>query len=268
MARDQAGTPAFDAWARRAGHLIASNQRLLLFPVLSAILQLVAFVPVVAVTRPAFSLDRFGQDVSFAESRVGDILGGSPRPADAVVVACYLAAAVAIQAWLGASFIRSIGWGGLVWLPGWRPVARLAVLYALAVAAGYALGAAPALTLVLLPFTFVVFGYADYAVVLEDRNPWSAIRRSLEVAARTPLPSILIFSAAFVADVVVLGLFATPLHDETHVFVPFLLSYALINALAAYVTDCALIAVLLEVRGLSAPGDDRRAGSGAGPRWD
>jgi hypothetical protein len=232
---------------------MAQNQRLLVFPLAFALGQALFLVPFVAATHPSLGLDGFGQTLAEPERRVLDVLGASPGTGAVAAAVFAVLAGVLLQAWTSAAFIRSVGFGGVVLAPGVRTVGRLVAIYAAATAFTYVAADRALIGLVLAPIIFLLFGYADYVAVLEERAPVDAVRRSVELAARAWQASLLIFiTELLLIDSIMVQLFSVPLHDHPTVSVPLVVAYLLTAGLVQYATDCALIAVVLEDRATGA----------------
>ncbi len=230
---------------------MASNQRLLFFPIALQVAGAMLMLPVVLASHDTVTFDVYARDV--ADDRVAlELFGASSTSTGTYValVAAFVLGAL-LAAWLAGAFIRSISDGALRWWPGTATYARLAVIYL--VTGGIALAGGllvvndyevPALFLTLA--LAVVFGFSDYAVVFEDRSVISAIRRSLRIWRarwREALMTWIFF--LFVGDLIY-SLFVGTITDSDGVFPGFLGALLLVLALTAYASDCLLIALLLE----------------------
>ena len=154
-------------------------------------------------------------------------------------------------AWLSGAFIRSISDGALRWWPGAGAFAKLAVIYLVtgAIAVGLGIAAVNDYELPALAGSFalaVVFGFTDYAVVFEDRSIPDAIRRSLRIWRIRWREAFLTWITFIFVGEVIFSLFVGTITDSEGVFPGFLGALLLVVALAAYASDCLLIALLLE----------------------
>jgi hypothetical protein len=249
-----ARAPAYAAWLRRAGRLIAANQRLLVFPAGVALANALAVLPLVAATRPAVTLAVFARDAVDPASRVIDVASANPSRAALAAIAALVVASVVCSAWFTGAFVTSLRDGSVRVWPGLRVFLRLTGFYLVSnayfyglvalsqhpAAAGWAFPAA----LVAAPLTF----YADYAIVLEDRGLVSAVVRSVRVTLRRLGPSLTVFAASLAAEAAQRAAFIDPVKNAGRLFPPFILAVFLLNALLQYLTDCALIAVLMGER--------------------
>ncbi len=91
-----------------------------------------------------------------------------------------------------------------------------------------------------------MFGFTDYAVVFEDRSIPDAIRRSLRIWRVRWREAFLTWITFIVVGDVIFSLFVGTITDSDGVFPGFLGALLLVVALAAYASDCLLIALLLE----------------------
>jgi hypothetical protein len=232
---------------------MASNQRLLFFPIALQVGAALLVLPVTLASHDTVTFDVFARDASNADQRSADLLGASSTStATFVAIGVGLVLAVLMTAWLGGAFIRSIADGTLRWWPGRRAFLRLVVLYLATAVAGlglvavngsddYAGLALPLVLLISIPLTF-----ADYAVVFEDRSVPAAIVRSCRVWRRRPGQALLTLVTFVLASQLIYELFISKLEDSDGVFPGFLGALLLVQALAAYASDCLLIALLLE----------------------
>lgn len=230
---------------------MASNQRLLFFPIALQVGGALLMLPVTLASHDTVTFDVYARDV--ADDRITlDLFGASSTSTGTyVALGAAIVLGALLTAWLAGAFIRSISDGALRWWPGTGTFAKLAVIYLVTTALALGLGIA-AVNDYALPALFgglalaIVFGFTDYAVVFEDRSIGDAIRRSLRVWRarwREALMTWIFF--LFIGDVI-FSLFVGTITDSDGVFPGFLGALLLVLALAVYASDCLLIALLLE----------------------
>ena len=232
---------------------MASNQRLLFFPIALQVGGALLMLPVTLASRDFVTFDVYARDAADADQRTVDLLGASSTSTGTYVaiVATFLVAVV-LLAWLGGAFIRSIGDGALRWWPGTRAFGLLFVLYLVTGVLGlgllalngsndYAALALPALLAISIPLTF-----SDYAIILEERTLPSALLRSVRVWRRRPGQALLSFVTFVLASTIVFSLFIDKIEGSDGVFPGFFGALLLVHGLVAYASDCLLIALLLE----------------------
>ena len=230
---------------------MASNQRLLFFPIALQVGGALLLLPVTLAAHDTVTFDVYARDV--ADDRITLDLFGASSTSTGTYIALGVAVVLGafLTAWLAGAFIRSISDGALRWWPGTGAFAKLAVIYLVtgAIAVGLGIAAVNDYELPALAGSFalaVVFGFTDYAVVFEDRSIGDAVRRSLRIWRarwREALMTWIFF--LFVGDVI-FSLFVGTITDSDGVFPGFLGALLLVLALAAYASDCLLIALLLE----------------------
>ena len=230
---------------------MASNQRLLFFPIALQVAGALLMLPVTLASHDTVTFDVYSRDVA-DERRMLDLFGASSTSiATYVAIGGAFLASVVLTAWLGGAFIRSISDGALRWWPGARAFQLLAVIYL--VTGGIALGlgllavngaAAPALFAGLA--LTVLFGFADYAIVFEDRSVPGAIRRSLRIWRQRWREALITWITFMLASNIIFWLFIDRMQNSDGVFPGFLGALLLVLALVAYASDCLLIALLLE----------------------
>lgn len=253
MARSPVGAPgATGAWLQRAGRIIGANQRLLFFPIAIQVGAALLVLPVTLASRDAITFSVYARDAA-DDSRVIRLLE-SAETATGTYIAIGVAflGSMLLQAWLGGAFIRSIGDGNLTWWPGRRAFLRLLVLYvvggigilgvgALVLSDDYAAFGLPASLALSIPLFF-----SDYSVVLEEQSVGRAVVRSVKLWMRRPGQALLAFVAFTLVAVPVFELFIDRLKNADEVFPGFFGALLLVQALVTYVSDCTLIALLLE----------------------
>jgi hypothetical protein len=240
------------AWLERAGRIIASNQRLLVFPVVLQIAGALLLLPVTLASHSAITFDVYARDASDADGRFSDLIRASSTSTGTFVAMAVTVVLTALcTAWLAGSFIRSLGEGDVVWWPG-RAFAPLTVVYLLSalISVGIALIAdtdsSGGLALLTLIVVSVPFFYADYAIVLEERGVAGGIGRSGRVWLRRPAQSLMALATFLIVGQLVYSLFVQRILEADGVFPGFFGAQLLVQALVAYVSDCVLIALLLE----------------------
>ncbi len=240
---------------------MASNQRLLFFPIALQVGGALLMLPVTLASHDTVTFDVYARDV--ADDRVTlDLFGASSTSTGTYVgLAVAIILGALLTAWLAGAFIRSISDGALRWWPGTPTFAKLALIYLVTSTIALGLGIA-AVHDYGLPALFgglalaVVFGFTDYAVVFEDRSIGDAIRRSLRIWRIRWREALLTWiTFLFVSDII-FSMFVGTITDSDGVFPGFLGALLLVLALAAYASDCLLIALLLETpdEALTAPG--------------
>jgi hypothetical protein len=243
------------AWLERAGRIIASNQRLLVFPVVLQIAGALLMLPVTLASHSAVTFDVYARDASDGDRRFADLIRASSTSTGTFVAMALVVVALALaSAWLAGSFIRSLGEGDIRWWPG-RAFAPLAVLYLVSglITLGIAVIATAddtAATAWLALLTVVVVSvpvlFADYAIVLEDRGVGGGIARSARIWLRRPGQCLMALFTFLILGQLVYELFVRRILDADGVFPGFFGAQLLVQALIAYVSDCVLIALLLE----------------------
>jgi hypothetical protein len=256
VARPVRALGATGAWLARAGRIIASNQRLLFFPIALQVTAALLVLPVTLASHSAITFDVFARDAARGDVRLADLIRASSTSTGTfVAIAVSIVAGALCTAWLAGAFIRSLGEGGLLWWPGARAFVPLAVLYLLSalISVGIALvGTADDsagtgwLTLLLVVVVSVPVMFADYAIVLEERSLIGGVARSGSIWLRRPGQCLMALFTFLVAGQVVFELFAQRIEDADGVFPGFFGAMLLVAALVAYVSDCVLIALLLE----------------------
>jgi hypothetical protein len=230
---------------------MASNQRLLFFPVALQVGGALLMLPVTLAAHDAITFDVYARDVA-DDRRTLDLFGASSTSTTTyVAIGAVLLLSTLLTAWLSGAFIRSVCDGALRWSPGARAFRLLAVIYLVTGTAVLGLGVlavngyvVPALLCGLA--LAVVFGFADYAVVFEDRSVADAVRRSLGIWRRRWREALMTWIAFLVVSEVTFELFVNKMQDSDGVFPGFLGALLLVQALVAYASDCLLIALLLE----------------------
>jgi hypothetical protein len=272
MARGPGGAPAYAAWLAHAGRLIASSQRLLIFPIANRLAMAVLLAPVVLADNRDAGFTTFARAAVQPDKTVIDLLGVAPLPASLVAaISLYLIGSVLVDAWLAGAFISSIRDGRLRWHDGWHGFANLVVVYAVAEAVEFGLGAYAGshygvleVYLVLLLATAWPLLFADYAVILERRSAGSAFVRSFRLASRRWRETLTLLVTVIVVVEVLSGSLTQVLLDANAIFPPFFLAILLVDGLIRYCSDCAGIALLLEDaapgNAVSRPGGADRAG--------
>ncbi len=232
---------------------MASNQRLLFFPIAFQVGVALLALPVTLASHDTVTFDVYARDAADGDTRIVDLLqASSTSTSTVVVIAVTFVAAVLLQAWLAGAFIRSIGDGALRWWPGRRAFALLAVLYlvtslaflgltAVAGSEDYALLALIGALALAVPVMF-----ADYAIVLEDATLPHSIARSAGLWRRRASQAMLVFVTSILVGQLVYTLFVEKLDESDGVFPGFFGALLLVTALFAYASDCLLIALLLE----------------------
>ena len=230
---------------------MASNQRLLFFPIALQVGGALLMLPVTLAVHDAVTFDVYARDVADDRNTLELFGASSTSTGTYVALAVALVLGALLTAWLAGAFIRSISDGALRWWPGTGTFARLAVIYLVTTALAFGLGVA-AVNDYAVPALFgglalaVTFGFTDYAVVFEDRTIPDAIRRSLRIWRIRWREALLTWiTFIFVGDVI-FSLFVGTITDSDGVFPGFLGALLLVLALAAYASDCLLIALLLE----------------------
>jgi len=247
---------ATGAWLERAGRIVASNQRLLVFPVVLQIAGALLMLPVTLASHSVVTFDVYARDASDGDRRFADLIRASSTSTGTfVAMAVTLLLTALCMAWLSGSFIRSLAEGDVHWWPG-RAFAPLTVVYLLSalMALGIGLlssaddtGATAWLALLAIVVVSVPFMFADYAIVLEDRGVAGGIGRSGRIWLRRPGQCLMALIAfLIVGQVLVYSLFIQRIDDADGVFPGFFGAQLLVQALIAYVSDCILIALLLE----------------------
>jgi hypothetical protein len=232
---------------------MASNQRLLFFPIALQVGIALLALPVTLASHDTVTFDVYARDAADGDLRVVDLLGASSTSSTTIVaIVVTFVAAVLLQAWLSGAFIRSIGEGALRWWPGRRTFVLLALLYlatslvflgltAVADSEDYALLALVGSLAFAVPVMF-----ADYAIVLEDAPLGHAIVRSARLWRRRASQAMLVFVTSIIVGQLVFALFVEKLDNSDGVFPGFFGALLLVAALFAYASDCLLIALLLE----------------------
>ena len=232
---------------------MASNQRLLFFPIAFQVGVALLALPVTLASHDTVTFDVYARDAADGDLRVVDLLGASSTSTSTIVVIVVtFLAAVLLQAWLSGAFIRSIGDGALRWWPGGTTFGLLAVLYfftslaflgltAVADSKDYALLALFGSLAFAVPVMF-----ADYAIVLEDASLARSAVRSARLWRRRASQAMLVFVTSIAVGQLVFTLFVEKLDDSDGVFPGFFGALLLVAALFAYASDCLLIALLLE----------------------
>jgi len=241
------------AWLERAGRIIASNQRLLVFPVVLQIAGALLLLPVTLASHSVVTFDVYARDASDADGRFADLIRASSTSAGTfVAMAVTVLLSALCTAWLVGAFIRSLGEGDIHWWPG-RAFAPLTVIYVLSglISVGISLIAnadsSGGLALLTILLVSVPFFFADYAIVLEDRGVAGGIGRSGRIWLRRPGQCLMALTAFLIIGQVLVGsLFVHRIADADGVFPGFFGAQLLVQALIAYVSDCVLIALLLE----------------------
>jgi hypothetical protein len=239
------------AWLRRAGRIMASNQRLLFFPIALQVGGAILMLPVTLAAHDTVTFDVYARDVA-DDSVTLDLFGASSTSTGTyVAIALAMLAGAALTAWLSGAFIRSISDGALRWWPGARTYRLLFVIYLVTSALALGLGLL-AVNDYAVPALFgglalaVVFGFTDYAVVFEDRSIVDAIRRSLHVWRKRWREALMTWITFLVVSDIIYSLFVDKITDSDGVFPGFLGALLLVLALVSYASDCLLIALLLE----------------------
>ncbi len=244
---------------------MASNQRLLFFPIALQVCSALLTVPITLAAHDTITFDVFALDVA-DDRRVLDLVGDSSTSATTyVVIVAVLVLSAALVAWLGGAFIRSVSDGALRWWPGRPAFALLFVIYLVTSGLVFGLGLL-AVNDFALPALFgglavaAVFGFSDYAVVFEDRSVAGAIRRSLRIWRRRWREAFLTWITFLLVSDIVFSAFVGTMEDSDGIFPGFLGALLLVLALLAYASDCLLIALLLETP------DDAPTGPGSAHR--
>jgi hypothetical protein len=260
---------ATGAWLERAGRIIASNQRLLFFPVALQIAGALLMLPVTLSSHGAVTFSVYARDAADGDHRFSDLIrASSTSTATFVAMALVVLGGALCAAWLAGAFIRSLGEGGVCWWPGARAFLPLTVLYLVSgllsiaiavVATAHETAAAAWLALLMVVVVSVPVMFADYAIVLEERGLASGIVRSARIWLRRPGQCLMALFAFLIAGQVVFELFVQRIQDADGVFPGFFGAQLLVQALVAYVSDCVLIALLLETpdEPATAPGSER-----------
>jgi hypothetical protein len=244
------------AWLQRAGRIIASNQRLLFFPVALQVAGALLMLPVTLSSHDAVTFSVYARDAADGDRRFADLIRASSTSTSTfVAMALVVLGGALCAAWLAGAFIRSLGDGGLRWWPGARAFVPLTVLYLLSglINIGIALvataddSAATAwLALAMVVLVSVPVMFADYAIVLEERGLAGGIARSGRIWLRRPGQCLMALFAFLIAGQLVFELFVQRIQDADGVFPGFFGAQLLVQALVAYASDCVLIALLLE----------------------
>jgi hypothetical protein len=247
---------ATGAWLQRAGRIIASNQRLLIFPIALQVVTALLMLPLTLSSHVAVTFDVFARDAADPERRMADLVRASSTSTGTFVVLAVIVAVGALcTAWLGGAFIRSLGEGGVTWWPGTRPFVPLVVLYlvselitiGIAVMAGGDESVGTAwLALLLVVVVSVPVMFADYAIVLEERGLLGGLTRSARIWGRRPGQCAMALFTFLVVGQLVFELFVQRIEDADGVFPGFFGAQLLVQALVAYASDCVRIALLLE----------------------
>lgn len=250
------------AWLRRAGRIMASNQRLLFFPIALQVGVALLMLPVTIASHDGVTFDVFARDAASPDQRTLDLIEASSTSTGTyIAIAVAFVVSVVLSAWLTGAFIRSVSDGALRWWPGRRAFALLAVLYGVtglfglgfgvlaANGDGSALLALFALLAIAIPLTF-----ADYAIIFEDRTLAGAIVRSVRIWRQRPSQGLLTLVTFLLATDVVFALFIDKMQDSEGVFPGFFGALLLVQALVAYASDCLLIALMLETPDVAATG--------------
>jgi hypothetical protein len=251
------------AWLRRAGRIMASNQRLLFFPIALQVGGALLMLPVTLASHDTVTFDVYARDV--ADDRTTLDLFGAASTSTGTYVALVVALGLGalLTAWLAGAFIRSISDGALRWWPGTRTFAKLAVIYLVTSALALGLGVL-AVNDYAVPALFgglalaIVFGFTDYAVVFEDRSVPDAVRRSLRIWRQRWREALMTWITFIVLGQLIFSMFVDTITGSDGVFPGFLGALLLVLALAAYASDCLLIALLLETpdEAPTAPGSE------------
>jgi hypothetical protein len=255
MARGSGGGPAYALWLAHAGRLIASNQRLLGFPIALRVCDAVLLAPVTLANRPNATFAAYAKDAVQPEKTIVDLLKAPLDGREQAAVTLYLIGVVLTQAWLAGAFITSVRDGGVRWHPGWHAFANLVVLYAVSEALGLGLTAYIdshyAQFLVILTIVLVTSWpliYADYVIVMEGRNAGSAVVRSFRLATYRWRETLTLLAAVTIIAQLVEGTLAQQVIDADSVFPPFLAAVFCVDGLIRYCGDCAGIALVVESR--------------------
>jgi hypothetical protein len=230
---------------------MASNQRLLFFPIALQVGGAVLLLPVTLAAHDTVTFDIYARDVA-DDRRMLDLFGASSTSATTyVAITAALLAAVVLTAWLSGAFIRSVSDGALRWWPGGRALVLLAVIYLATGGSALGLGLL-AVNGYGVPALFgglalaVLFGFSDYAIVFEDRSVADAIARSLRIWRRRWREALMTWITFLVVSNAIFALFVDKMDASDGVFPGFLGALLLVQALVAYASDCLLIALLLE----------------------
>lgn len=271
MARGTGGAPIYAAWLAHAGRLIASNQRLLGYPIAIRAISAGLFVLVAVASRPDLGFTRYARDAVAPDDRLVDLLS-VPLPGSwlAAIVAYFIGSVLA-EAALAGTFIAAVRDGRADWRIGWPAYANLVLFYAVTNAIGLGLVAyagshyADVLALlVLLIVTAWPTVYADYAIVLERRSVIAGAIRSFRVASVRWRETLTLLVAVNLIGVLAGGTLTQQLLDANGVFPPFFLAVLLVDGMIRYCGDCAGIAVLLEAAPSTAPTPPADAGPAGG----
>ena len=232
---------------------MASNQRLLFFPIAFQVGVALLALPVTLASHDTVTFDVYARDAADGDLRVVDLLGASSTSTSTIVVIVVtFLAAVLLQAWLAG---RSSARSATARCAGGRAARRfglLAVLYfftslaflgltAVADSKDYALLALFGSLAFAVPVMF-----ADYAIVLEDASLARSVVRSARLWRRRASQAMLVFVTSIAVGQLVFTLFVEKLDDSDGVFPGFFGALLLVAALFAYASDCLLIALLLE----------------------
>jgi hypothetical protein len=253
MARGSGGGPAYALWLAHAGRLIASNQRLLGFPIAIYVCDALLLAPVTLASRSDATFTEFAKDAVQPEKTIDDLLSAPLHGSVQAAVTLYIVGTVLTQAWLAGAFIASIRDGAVRWHPGWHAFANLVVLYAVTEALALALtGYADSrngnsgIVLVAALATTWPLVYADYVVVMEGRNAASGVVRSLRLATHRWRETLSLLAVVNIVGVVVAGGLGQQITDADGVFPPFLGAVLCVNGLIRYCSDCAGIALVAD----------------------
>ena len=253
MSRGPADALTVGSWLRRSARLWGRAQRLLVFPLVAAALELVATLPAALAAGEAGDFTTYAGYAVTLDERLVDALGGTVEisAGEWAGLAAWLVASQIVFAWATTAFARSLMEGRVVRRPPVAVLARVAALYLGAsvislpifVLAGSDAGVLPALALWSV-FTAALL-VADYAIAIDGVGLRQAVASNLATLRRTPLVALAGFWLVFATALLVDALFDRTIADADDVFPPFLAAAALAHGLRAYLVDCALIVLYL-----------------------
>jgi hypothetical protein len=253
MARGSGGGPAYALWLAHAGRLIATNQRLLGFPIAIPVTAALLLAPVTLTSNSDATFTTFAKDAVQPEKTIVDLLNVPLEAKVQAAVSFYLVGVVLTQAWLAGAFIASVRDGVLRWHAGWHAFANLVVLYAVSEALTLALAAYAdshyanfGILLLAVFATAWPLVYADYVIVMEGRNVAASVMRSLRLATARWRETLSLLAAVNIVAVVVGGTLAQQILDADGVFPPFLGAVLCVDGLIRYCGDCAGIALVAD----------------------